>query len=500
MAMRAAAILIALISILVLAFPEAATSSIGAATAWFIRFMGLPILWMSTLLLVLCMVLVVGPWGGIRLGSENEQPEFSTFSWLSMLFGAGMGSGLMFWGVAEPLTHFSSPPVAGQTPALQYITAMAVTYFHWGWHAWAIYAISGLVVAWFSYRFAAPEVPSGALRVGFDGWLRPSWIEALGATTNVVAIAAVVFGMAGALANGTILVYQGLGKASGLELPVAASYALILGAMGIAFLASANSGIQRGILWLSNGNIVLAVLLLVLVLWQMDATIVPAVLWDGFLRYVEILPEWSVRQAVVHDSLEWSGGWTITYLLWWIAWTPFVGIFIARISRGRTIRGYILGVVVVPTVFSMVWFAVMGGGAFAYDLNHGGVLLQSVSRDYTEPLFLWFSAMGSWGPALSYLACVLLFIFLVTGADSASYVMGMLSRDGDPNPPMRHKMVWGGTTVLLAGGLLARQSADVNKAVAIAGAIPYAFLLLLQLVAWTRSFWCTAVKKGRHGK
>ena len=495
MVMRIAAILIALISLLVLVFPESATAIIGGATAWFIHLLGLPILWLSSLLLLLCVFLVVGPWGSIRLGRGDERPEFDTFSWLSMLFAAGMGSGLVFWGVAEPLTHFSSPPVSGQPMALQYSTAMAVTYFHWGLHAWAIYAVSGLVVAWFSYRFAAPETPSGALRAGLVGWLRPSWLEALGATANVVAIAAVVFGMAGALANGTILVHQGLSKASGLQLPIATSYALILAAMGITYLASANSGIQRGIRWLSIGNTLLALLLLVLVLWQSDVAIIPGVLWDSTLQYIKILPEWSVRQAVVHDSLDWSGGWTITYLLWWIAWTPFVGIFVARISRGRTIRSYVLGVVAVPTVFSVIWFAVMGGGAFAYDASHGGVLLQAVSRDYVEPLFLWFSDMGSWGPGLSYLTCVLLFVFLVTGADSASYVMGMLSRDGDPDPPMRHKMVWGGVTVLLAGGLLARRSADVNKAVAIAGAIPYTLLLMLQLLAWGRSFWCTVVKK-----
>ncbi len=495
MAMRIAAFLIAFISALVLAFPESATTLIGGATAWFIHLLGLPVLWLSSLMIVICLVLVAGPWGSIRLGEEQERPEFGTLAWLSMLFAAGMGSGLVFWGVAEPLSHLSNPPVTGQSATLQYSTAMAVTYFHWGLHAWALYAVSGLVVAWFTYRFAAPEAPSGALQVGLHGWLRPAPLKFLGATANIVAIAAVVFGVAGALANGTILLHHGLGKASGLELPVAGSYALILVAMGVAFLASACSGIQRGILWLSNGNVLLAVLLLLLVLWQQgDATALRA-LWAGLVQYAKILPEWSLHRAVVNGSMDWSGGWTITYLLWWIAWTPFVGIFIARISRGRSIRGYILGVVGVPVVFSMVWFAVMGGGAFAYDASHGGVLLQAVSRDYTEPLFVWFSAMGDWGPALSYLACLLLFIFLVTSADSASYVMGMLSCNGDPDPPMRHKMVWGGVTVLLAGGLLARQSADVNKAVAIAGAIPYTLLLVAQVVAWSRSFWQTIVRK-----
>lgn len=495
MAMRIAAILTALISLLVLLFPESATATIGTATAWFITILGLPVLWLSSLMLLLCVFLVLGPWGSLRLGRDDERPEFGTFSWLSMLFAAGMGSGLVFWGVAEPLTHFASPPIAGQSVALQYSTAIAVTYFHWGLHAWAIYAISGLVVAWFTYRYAAPEAPSGALRAGLQGWLPLSWLKALGAGANVVAIAAVVFGVAGALANGTILLHHGLGAASGRMLPVVSSYVLILGAMGISFLASANSGIQRGIRWLSIGNILLAVLLLLLVLLQTGATIVLEALWDGLLQYARILPEWSLHQVVVNGSLEWSGGWTITYLLWWIAWTPFVGIFIARISRGRSIRGYILGVLVAPTLFTVVWFAVMGGGAFAYDAGHGGVLLQAVSRDYTEPLFVWFSDMGNWGPGLSYLACFLLFVFLITSADSASYVMGMLSRNGDPDPPMRNKMAWGGVTVLLAGGLLARQSVDVNKAVAIAGAIPYALLLVAQLVGWGRSFWLTLAKK-----
>jgi glycine betaine transporter len=257
----------------------------------------------------------------------------------------------------------------------------------------------------------------------------------------------------------------------------------------MAFLASASSGIQRGILWLSTGNFLLALFLLLLVLWWSDVNFILHLLWRASVRYAEILPVWSVRQLEVEGSLGWSAGWTITYLLWWIAWTPFVGIFIARISRGRSIRAYILGVLGIPVLFSMVWFAVMGGGALAYDAGHGGVLSRAVMSDYTAPLFLWFASMGGLsGVAFSYVACILLFVFLVTSADSAAYVMGMLSRNGDPDPPNRSKLLWGSLTVLLAGGLLARNSVDVNKAVAIAGAIPYALLLVLQVVAWSRSF------------
>jgi len=489
MAMRITALFIASIALLVLAFPDFATTTIGAATTWFIHRLGVTVLWLSSLFLLLCAFLLIGPWGRMRLGGEAERPEFGTFSWLSMLFAAGMGSGLVFWGVAEPLTHASHALFPGQSGLGLYVMAIAVTYFHWGLHAWAIYAIAGLVVAWFSYRHGAPEAPSGALTMGLEGWLRPVWRNTLGVTANVMAIAAVVFGVAGALANGTILLHHGLDEASGASLPVGSSYVIILSAMGIAFLASANSGIQRGIRWLSTGNFLLALFLLLLVLWHSDGQLILRVLWGGIARYAEFLPLWSVRQIAVEGSLEWSSGWTISYLLWWIAWTPFVGIFIARISRGRSVRGYVLGVLGVPVVFSMVWFAVMGGGALAYDAGHEGLLSRAVTADYTAPLFLWFGSMGGGsGVAFSYVACILLFVFLVTSADSAAYVMGMLSRNGDPDPPKRSKFLWGSLTVLLAGGLLARNSADVNKAVAIAGAIPYMLLLMIQVLAWSQSF------------
>jgi len=496
MTMRLTAVLIGLIASLVLVFPGFATATIGVATTWFIERMGLPVLWLSGVFFLLCLFLVAGPWGRIRLGGQSELPEFGTFSWLSMLFAAGMGSGLVFWGVAEPLTHVVHPPWTGLAAMENYRNALAVTYFHWGLHAWAMYAIAGLVVAWFSYRHGAPESPSGALNAGLSGWVAERVRRGLGTAADVLAIAAVVFGVAGALANGTILLHHGLNEAAADDLPVFSSYAIILSAMGLAFLASASSGIQRGIRWLSTGNFLLAIVLLLLVLWHSDIGFILRLWWASILRYAEILPMWSVEQVRVDGRLDWSSGWTITYLLWWIAWTPFVGIFIARISRGRSLRGYVLGVLGIPVLFSTFWFAVMGGGALTHDADNAGVLSRAVVEDYTAPLFLWFEAMGGvTGAMLSYMACILLFVFLVTSADSAAYVMGMLSQKGDPDPPNRSKILWGSLTVMLAGGLLARQSADVNKAVAIAGAIPYAVLLLVQVMAWARSF-CAALRKG----
>jgi glycine betaine transporter len=490
MAMRVTAILIGLAGMLVLGFPEFATTVIGAATGWWLQVLGAPVLWLSSAFLLLCLWLVVGPWGRLRLGPDAEAPEFGTVSWLAMLFAAGMGSGLVFWGVAEPLTHFASPPLPGLDEGERVRLALAVTYFHWGLHAWAIYAIAGLVVAWFAYRHGAAETPSGALEAGLRGWVGPRARKILGIAANALATAAVVFGVAGALANGTILLHNGIGQAAGSELPAATGYGLILAAMAVAFMASASSGLHRGIRWLSVANIGLAIGLLMLLLVLTDAVEAYRALLGGMAAYARLLPSWSLQPLAVDGSTDWSRGWTITYLLWWIAWAPFVGIFIARISRGRSIRAYVLGVLGVPVLFSFAWFAVLGGGAVAFDKAHDGLLSAAVLDDYTAPLFLWFDAMPAGaGLLLGWMACILLFVFLVTSADSAAYVLGMLAHHGDPEPPNRSKLLWGGLTVLLAAGLLARDSADVNKSVAIAGAVPYALLLVLQCVAWLRSAW-----------
>lgn len=485
--MHLVAWVIAVAGLAVLAFPDIAIYVIGGATAWALATLGTPVLWLTSGLLLLCIAVAAGPWGQLRLGGPHDRPEFGTLSWLAMLFAAGMGSGLVFWGVAEPLAHYAGAPLPGPVGARAQL-ALAITYFHWGLHAWAIYAIAGLVVAWFAYREAAEETPSGALEHGLRGWLGPRSRRSLGFIANAIALAAVVFGVAGALANGTLLLQRGLGLLVTTPLPVAASHALILAAMAVAFMASASSGLRRGIRWLSIANFWLAALLLIIVLLLTD----PAQAWrslaGGVTAYLRWLPQWSLHPLQDGSSTAWAQAWTITYLLWWIAWAPFVGIFIARISRGRSLRAYMLGVLGVPVLFSLLWFAVLGGGALGWDRAHGGSLAAAVATDYTLPLFLWFDALpATAGVVCSWIACVLLFVFLVTSADSAAYVLGMLGHAGDPEPPVRSRLLWGALTVLLAAGLLARASPDVNKSIAIAGAIPYTLLLVLLLIAWLRS-------------
>jgi len=486
--------------VLLLLFPESVSQAIAATTAAAMQWLDTPILWFTTALLLLCIVLAAGPWGRLRLGAEDEEPEFGTASWLAMLFAAGMGSGLVFWGVAEPLSHYANPPPGLQDESSRQAMAFATTFFHWGLHAWAIYAMAGLAIAWFSYRFGAAESPSGTLQSGLKGLLPANGLLKLGALADAVAIFAVVFGVAAALANGTILLHEGLGKASGRVLPQSAAYGIILLSMAVVFVASASSGLRRGIRWLSTGNIILAVLFMLLVYSTTSGSAGPKALWQtlwqGSWQYLQLLPGWSVQvQTHMQDGGEsraWAHGWTITYLLWWIAWAPFVGVFIARISRGRSIRSFLTGVLLFPVLFSLLWFSVLGGGAMAWDAEHQGQLAQLVQVDYTSPLFAWFGGLApgiaQLGVLLMWLACLLLFVFLVTSADSAAYVLSMISSGGDPNPAHKRILFWGGLTVLLAAGLLVLDSADVNKAVAIAGSIPYAFLLFLQVIAFLRSF------------
>lgn len=448
-------------------------------------------LWTATAMLLAAMVLIVSPWGRLRLGKEDERPEFDTLSWLAMLFAAGMGSGLVFWGVAEPLTHARSQPLGPGTPS-----ALAVTYFHWGLHAWAIYAISGLIVAWFGFRKDAPMTVSAPMAELLPH--HPRIAGSLGQGAVLLAILAVLFGVAGTLANGVSLLRTGL---DAIGLPGSFHrwvQVALLALLSVSFLASARSGLRQSIRWLSVANLALAIVLLIGLAWQLSPADVVSMMVSGTLEYLRSLPSLSFTMLEVNGSRDWSRGWTIIYLIWWIAWTPFVGIFIARISKGRTIRGFLIGVIVAPMALSLLWFAVFGGGAISFDAANNGLLQEALSVHYTLPLFTWLDSLSG-GLALQTACVILLFIFLVTSADSAAYVLGMLSADGNPEPSNRSKLTWGMLMVVIAGGLLVGDDVDVNKAVAIIGAIPFTVVLWLHLMALIRSL-VSSPREGRARK
>lgn len=461
--------------------PQQMTGTALSVTRFLLRNLDWFFLLLCGAMLVLCGYLAFGPYAHIKLGKDDEKPEFSLPSWLSMLFAAGMGCGLLFWGVAEPIFHFMEPPgMEGGTPDAARM-AMLITNFHWGLHAWAIYAVSALVLAYFGFRKGRPYLPSSPVRAAFSGKYVDFWCR----VTDVVAVLSVVFGVAGSLAMGVMQIRAGLESAFHF-----ASSSVYLG-MGIlvlvtvCYLLSASTGIDKGIKILSNINMITACVLLLFIIFAGCPRFVLETAVNTLGDYASRLVSMSLRLHSYQGMQEWGVNWTLTYFIWWIAWGPFVGIFIARISRGRTIRQFVIGVVLLPTLFSILWFSAFGGTGLYIELFGGGGLGELVREDVTTALFAFFDYFPM-PLLLSLTALFLIFIFLVTSADSATFVVGMMTTEGELNPPTSRKLLWGIIISLLSGATLISKGVDVPKAIAISGAIPFSIILMLQIVAFLR--------------
>ena len=332
---------------------------------WVMQYTGWLFMGLASLFVVFILWLALGKFGNIPLGKDGEKPEFRTVSWVAMMFAAGMGIGLMFYGVAEPLYHYVSPPpgtVDGRTPeAIQ--TAMATSIFHWTLHPWAMYAVVGIAMAYGTYRLGRRQLISAA----FTSLFGVRMVEGpVGKFINILAIFATLFGTAASLGLGALQIGSGLtsnGWAGEIGTPV---LVVIVAILTSCFVASAVSGISRGIQWLSNINMVLAVILALIVFVAGPTMFILNLIPSAVGDYARDLAEMSSRTEAVGDEAlrTWMSGWTIFYWAWWVSWTPFVGMFIARISRGRTIRQFVTGVLLVPSVVSVIWFGIFGGTAF----------------------------------------------------------------------------------------------------------------------------------------
>jgi choline/carnitine/betaine transport len=388
--------------------------------------------------------------GKIPLGRDDEGPEFRTVSWIAMMFSAGMGIGLMFYGVAEPLSHFTSPPpgtvAAGSPEALD--VAMATTLFHWTLHPWAIYAVVGLAIAYSTFRRGRRSLISSA----FAPLLGERGTEgAFGKFVDILAIFATLFGSAASLGLGTLQIGAGL-QANGLPEPGIGLLIGIIAVLTIAFVASAVSGVAKGIQWLSNINMVLAGILALFVFVAgptiLILNLVPTAIGDYFGNMAQM----AARTAATGGdaTAEWLSSWTVFYWAWWISWTPFVGMFIARISRGRTIKQFVVGVLLIPSLVSLLWFAVFGGAAI--DLQRSGTDLASASVE--GQLFGLLHSLPL-GGVLSVIAMTLTAIFFVSGADAASMVTGTLSQHGTIQPTRWVVVFWGVVMGAIAAIMLA---------------------------------------------
>jgi choline/carnitine/betaine transport len=430
--------------------------------------------------------LAASKYGNIPLGGDGEAPEFRTSSWVAMMFSAGMGIGLMFYGVTEPLTHLVKPPpgtgAAGNPEAVQ--TAMATTMFHWSLHPWAIYAVVGLAVAYGVFRKGRSLLISSAFAPLF-GEKRAN--GRAGKVIDIFAIFATLFGSATSLGLGALQIGSGLEIVGGIGKVGNGVLIGIIVVLTICFILSAVSGIEKGIQWLSNINMVLALALAFFVFVVGPTIFILNLVPTTIGSYLKDLAMMSARtDAAGGDGMkDWLAGWTIFYWAWWVSWTPFVGMFIARISRGRTIRQFVTGVLLVPSMVSLVWFCIFGGAAIKLQqqgtdiAGAGGVESQLFSTLAEYPL----------ATATSILVMILVGIFFVSGADAASIVMGSLSERGTINPSKPTVVFWGVATGAVAAVMLLVGGADALsglQTITIIAALPFAFVMVALAVALVR--------------
>ncbi|MCP9274766.1 BCCT family transporter [Mycolicibacterium arenosum] len=431
--------------------------------------------------------LAASKYGRIPLGADDEQPEFRTTSWIAMMFSAGMGIGLMFWGVAEPLTHFVTPP-PGTTQAQSdeaFQTAMATTMFHWGLHPWAIYAVVGLAIGYGMYR----KGRSGLLSAAFTSLFGDRANGPAGKVIDILAIFATLFGSAASLGLGALQIGDGLefnGWVGTVGTPILVT---IIAVLTVAFIASAVSGIARGIQWLSNINMVLALALALFVFVAGPTLLILNLIPSALGDYVREFVAMSARTDANGDAAlaGWLSGWTIFYWAWWVSWTPFVGMFIARISRGRTIRQFVTGVLLVPTVVSLLWFAIFGGAGIERQRTVGDMVDADGSVNSTGALFRLLDTMPIAG-VTTVLVMVLVAIFFVSGADAASIVMGSLSEKGSHDPRRATVVFWGALTGAVAAIMLIIGGGDDTaltglQNLTIIAAVPFVLVMVLLCVA-----------------
>ncbi|MBN9756928.1 High-affinity choline uptake protein BetT [Pseudonocardia sp. Ae406_Ps2] len=432
----------------------------------------------ATAFVAFALFLAFSRFGRIKLGADDEEPEFRTVSWIAMMFSAGMGIGLMFFGVNEPLTFFRSPPPGSAEPgtvdALQ--TSMATSLFHWTLHPWAIYAVVGLAIAYSTFRKGRRQLISQAF-VPLIG--RKAAEGSIGRAIDILAIFATLFGSAASLGLGAFQIGGGMQTVGWVDGPVSPwLLAAIIVVLTAAFILSAVSGVEKGIQWLSNTNMVLAAVLAFFVFVVGPTVIILDLIPTSIGAYFSQFFEMVGRTEAVggEPMLEWLSGWTIFYWAWWISWTPFVGMFLARISRGRTIREFVGGVILAPSLVSLVWFCIFGGTAIT-QAQQG----TQFSDDSNVQLFQMLAAYP-WATFTGLLVMVLVAIFFVSGADAASIVMGTLSQRGTIEPTKWVVVFWGSVMgavavlMLVTGG---ENALDGIQNLTILVAAPFVVIMVL---------------------
>ncbi len=503
-------IIISVLVVWAIVWPEWAGEVLGAWNSVILANFATWYIFVVAFFIIVCLGLALWPAAGrLNLGQPGEKPEFSNFSWFSMMFGAGIGVGMLTWAVAEPIAHFKNNPavIQGVTTALDANNvreAYVWSFLHWGLGAWACYAVAGLSLAFFSYRRGLPLTIRSALTPLFG----KSLSGPLGNLIDIVAVVATILGVAQTLGFGVEQFVAGLTRIGigglALEDGTATTMGIIVALLIImgASTLSALSGVGKGIKWLSNINMTLSIVLLGFFMifgatW-FGATAFFVGIWD----YLIALPGLSFN-VYVSDGVEgseafslaqWQGWWPVFYWAWWIAFAPFVGLFLARISRGRTIREFVLGAMIVPSLMCFVWFAWAGGTAVDLELNGtaGGLILDAANGDkifaMTEFMLSPISQALSW--AMAVMIVVLLMTFLVTSADSAVLIVNTINAAGDEGPKARpHILFWGAALGLVVAGLLISGGTGAIQTAMVIGALPFSVVMVLMCFALIKAIY-----------
>ncbi|MFT6074118.1 MAG: choline/carnitine/betaine transport [Yoonia sp.] len=505
-----AKILVGALIIWAVAFPDQAAAVLGSINGFILATFSYWYVYAMAFFVILCLGLAIWPASGrLKLGMPEDKPEFSNFSWFSMMFGAGIGIGMLTFATAEPMYHWASNPstIMGDTvgsSAENVRAAYVWSFTHWGLAAWASYAIVGMSLGYFSYRRGLPLT----IRSGLTPLFGKSLSGPLGHTIDVVAVVATVLGVSQTLGFGVEQFISGLyrigfgewlyttdaaGDQSSSTLAIIVALIIIMGASTL----SALSGVGKGIKWLSNINMGLSFFLLAFFIIFGSTFFGLTALFLGIWDYLisipgNILTVWSTDGTEQGDALAgWQGGWTIFYWAWWIAFAPFVGVFLARISRGRTVREYVLGALIVPAVMCFVWFALVGGTAIDLELNgnaNGAITGAGQADQLFAMLAVILDPTLAW--VMSVIVVILLLTYLVTSADSAVLIINTINAAGDEGPKARpHILFWGAALAFVVGGLIIAGGLGAIQTAMVIGALPFSVVMVLMGIALIKGIW-----------
>lgn len=481
-----AASFILLFGLAVISNPQVAGEWLLAAQNWAANTVGWYYMLAMTLYLVFVVVTALSGYGKIKLGADHDEPEFSYLSWAGMLFAAGISITLFFFCVSEPLTHMLQPPVGEAGTAEAGRQAMQLLFLHWGLHGWGVFAFVGMALAYFAYRHNLPL----ALRSALYPLIGKRINGPIGYAVDGFGIIATVFGLGADMGFGVLHLNSGLDYLFGIPHTQWVQVILISLMMGAAVVV-AIAGVDKGVRVMSDINMVLACALLLFVLFAGPTQHLFNTLIQNLGDYLGALPRKSFDVYAYNDTSDWLGGWTVFYWAWWIAWAPFVGLFIARISRGRTIREFVFGVLLIPLGFTLAWMSIFGNSAILQVLNGATALGQSALENPSMSLYLLLETYP-WSKVVIAVTVFISFVFFVTSADSGTVVLSTLSaRDGSPDEdgPNWLRVFWGAMTALVTSGLLFAGSIDSLKSAVVLTSLPFSVILLAMMWGLHKAFY-----------